>query len=76
MDPEDQDSLLCHQSVLATNDQGWDGGALGIFMKGLLEKEQVCTLSQEVKIRRNKNHTNSKQVHETLPNIISHPETR
>lgn len=57
------------------NDQGRDGGrtgALGVLMKGFLEKEEVCTLSQEGKIRRNKNHRNSKQVHETLPDIISH----
>lgn len=68
-------SLLCHQAVLATSDQGRDGGALGDLMKGFLEKEEVCTLSQKVKIRSNKNPRNSKQVHENS-NITGHSETQ
>lgn len=74
MDPEDQDSLLCHQVVLATSDQGREGGgtgALGAFMKGFLEKEEV-----EAKIRRNKNHRNSKQVHGNSPHITGPSETQ
>lgn len=74
MDPEYQDSLLCHQVVLATSDPGRERGgtgALGVFMKGFLEKEEV-----EAKIRRNKSHRNSKQVHENSPNIIGHSETQ
>lgn len=43
----------------------------GIIRMGFLE-EEVCKLSQEMKIRRHKNHRISKQVHETFPNIISH----
>lgn len=42
----------------------------GIIKMGFLEEE--VKLSQEVKRRRNKNHRNSKQVHEKFPNIISH----
>lgn len=78
MDPEDQDSLLRHQLVLVTVVRAGMGDlqeCWGVLRKGFLE-EEVCKLSQEVKIRRNRNLRNSKQVSEDLPNSTGHPETQ